>query len=315
MKKKVVVSLVLLTIIGAGLVFAQQPTLDKLQFEATNQNRECNVRQSSNTIGGAVVIPATYNGLPVTAVRQYGFQSNRGITSVILGDRISVIGSSAFSGTSITSIVLPASVTQIASGAFSSNTLVSVTFMGSNVVFANGSFPGGADLLAKYQAGGAGTYTRRPNENIWARQGGQTYTPPPPQPQQQPQQQQPQQQQSTGSKIRFEISGNSVRVSRADYNISGDVVIPTTYENRPVTSIISDGFRNCTYITSVVIPPSVTSIGTNAFAGCPNLTTVTFGGSSATSYSSSFDGDLQTKWRAGGAGTYTRSGNTWTRIY
>jgi hypothetical protein len=122
-------------------------------------------------------------------------------------------------------------------------------------------------------------------------------------------------QQATPGKLKFEVSGSSLRVSAADYSITGEVVIPSTWQNRPVTSIINNGFRNCTFITSIVIPPSVTSIGTYAVAGCQNLNTVTFQGSSATAYTSSFDGDLYNKWRAGGAGTYTRNGTTWTKIY
>lgn len=41
-----------------------------------------------------------------------------------------------------------------------------------------------------------------------------------------------------------------------------------------VTSIV-DGFRICQYLTSVVIPSSVTSIGNNAFYFCGRLTSVT----------------------------------------
>jgi hypothetical protein len=118
----------------------------------------------------------------------------------------------------------------------------------------------------------------------------------------------------TLDKLKFEIQSTNVRVSAADFNISGDVVIPETYENRPVQRIIDNGFRNCTYITSITIPPSITYIGTYALAGCQNLTTVTFGGSSATTYSSSFDGDLRARWQDGGAGTYQRNGNNWTKI-
>jgi hypothetical protein len=320
MKKKVVVSLVLLTIIGVSVVFAQSPTLDKLTFTLTNNNREASVRQVNNQVSGAIVIPATYNGLPVTALAQSAFQNNRNVTSVtFLGNNLRTIGNWALSALGITSIIIPASVESIAqsfTNYSNSSAFTSITFMGSSTNFTANSFsPGGADLLAKYQAGGAGTYTRRPGENIWIKQGGQTYTPPPPQ-QQQPQQL-PQQlpQQSTGNKIKFEIASNVVRVSAADYSISGDVVIPTTYDNRPVQRIVDNGFRNCTYITNVVIPPSITYIGTYAFAGCQNLTTITFGGSSATTYSSTFDGDLRTKWQAGGAGTYQRNGNTWTKIY
>jgi hypothetical protein len=119
----------------------------------------------------------------------------------------------------------------------------------------------------------------------------------------------------TLDKLKFDVQSNNVRVSAADYNISGDVIIPENYENRPVQRIIDNGFRNCTYITSILIPPSITYIGTYALAGCQNLTTVTFGGSSATTFSTSFDGDLRARWQDGGAGTYQRNGNNWTKIY
>ena len=47
----------------------------------------------------------------------------------------------------------------------------------------------------------------------------------------------------------------------------GDVVIPDTYEGKPVTRIKSDGFLN-REVTSVVIPDSVTVIEDSAFYGC-----------------------------------------------
>ena len=63
----------------------------------------------------------------------------------------------------------------------------------------------------------------------------------------------------------------------------GDVVIPSKdAEGNPVTAVgkdycaISDSpFRNCTSLTSVTIPASVTSIGDYAFSNCISLTSVT----------------------------------------
>ncbi|MBR2951737.1 MAG: leucine-rich repeat domain-containing protein, partial [Clostridia bacterium] len=55
------------------------------------------------------------------------------------------------------------------------------------------------------------------------------------------------------------------------------VVIPSTYQNLPVTSIGEEAFYQCTGLTSIEIPSSVTSIGSYAFKNCTGLTCVTFG--------------------------------------
>lgn len=54
-------------------------------------------------------------------------------------------------------------------------------------------------------------------------------------------------------------------------NYVGDIIIPDEIDGLPVTAIGTDAFRDCTGITSVVIPDSVTSIGGSAFRGCTNL--------------------------------------------
>ncbi|MDR2734091.1 MAG: leucine-rich repeat protein [Spirochaetota bacterium] len=50
--------------------------------------------------------------------------------------------------------------------------------------------------------------------------------------------------------------------------------IPDTLQNMPVRVIGEGAFRENRYITSVVVPKSVTEIGAEAFYGCPKLTTV-----------------------------------------
>ena len=56
---------------------------------------------------------------------------------------------------------------------------------------------------------------------------------------------------------------------------TGELVIPKSYDNKPVTIIGGRAFQNCSGLTSITIGNSVTSIGANAFYGCRGLTSVT----------------------------------------
>ena len=77
--------------------------------------------------------------------------------------------------------------------------------------------------------------------------------------------------------IRYQIQEDGTFAVVAN-NYSGDVVIPSSIDYNgvatAVTSIAAEAFENCTDLTAVTIPSSITSIGTNAFSGC-GMTKVT----------------------------------------
>src|SRR5437667_10399396 len=75
------------------------------------------------------------------------------------------------------------------------------------------------------------------------------------------------------AQVNYAVSGSTAYVASSP-NASGDIVIASTYNGYPVTSIGQGAFQNCS-LTSVTIPNSVTSIGYSAFWYCTSLTSVT----------------------------------------
>ncbi len=75
------------------------------------------------------------------------------------------------------------------------------------------------------------------------------------------------------AQVSYGINGNTAYVARG---CGEKIVIASTYDGHPVTSIRDYAFIHCTSLTTVTIPASVTSIGSGAFLNCPALTNVTF---------------------------------------
>ena len=75
----------------------------------------------------------------------------------------------------------------------------------------------------------------------------------------------------------------TVSVQAESTEISGDITIPTSVAkgeiNYSVTLLADSAFRECSSLTSIVIPDSVKSMGSEAFSDCSSLTNVTIGNS------------------------------------
>jgi len=82
--------------------------------------------------------------------------------------------------------------------------------------------------------------------------------------------------------LTYKVVGETVAVIGCDKNASGELVIPSSYQGKPVTKIGESAFWGCSSLTSVTIGDSVTSIGSNAFAYCSSLESITFRGNAPT---------------------------------
>ncbi|MCD8240652.1 MAG: leucine-rich repeat protein, partial [Oscillospiraceae bacterium] len=76
--------------------------------------------------------------------------------------------------------------------------------------------------------------------------------------------------------LEYEIDENgNVTITGCDTSANGRLEIPNTIEDCPVTTISDGAFQNCTLLTDVVIPDSVTYVWHGAFQNCTSLANIT----------------------------------------
>jgi len=198
-----------------------------------------------------VVIPAFYEGKPVTHIETNGFSNYTNMTGISIPTSVTSIGNYAFNNNvNLTSIAIPNSVTNIGSSVLSgcsSITSVTVPFIGSAL---NASSAHIGYLF------GASSYS-----------GQNVYIP---------------------TSLQSVIITSIYNVPANTFNgCTGltSITIPAS-----VTSIGNNAFQDCAGLTSIMIPASVTSIGNNAFQGCAGLTNVTIPASVTSIGNNAFQG-------------------------
>ena len=197
--------------------------------------------------GGAVVIPASTNGYPVTTIGDFAFIFS-GLSSVTIPDSVTLIGELAFYNcTNLSFVDIPDSVTGMGIGAFGNcASLTSASFDGNTPLSDNTTFQG--DPVTVYY---------QPGTTNWLATFGGALT----------------LEETAPTEFAYYTNNGSILIQRYSGSDS-KVVIPPAINGYPVT-VIGEFSFDVTSLSSVIIPPTVNSIGLIAFFGCTNLSAVT----------------------------------------
>ena len=84
-----------LRLTALAIVLSAPPMLQAEDYTYTTNNGTITITGYTG-VGGAVIIPDTINGLPVTSIGDSAFSSRDGLTSVTIGNSVTSIGDSAF---------------------------------------------------------------------------------------------------------------------------------------------------------------------------------------------------------------------------
>jgi serine/threonine protein kinase len=225
------------------------------QFTFTTNNGAITITKYTGS-GGAVTIPSTIGGLPVTSIGDNAFEKSTGLTSVSFPNSVTSIGGGAFARCSgLTSLSLPNSITSMGYGAFTqcpglTNVTIpqGVTCIG---LWAFSSCPG----LTRVSIPSSVTSVWTPFVDssglisISVDAANPAYS-------------------SSEEGVLF----NKDKTCLVNYPAgrAGSYVIPNS-----VTKIGGAAFRGCSRLTNLTIPDSVTVIEGQAFYGCSGLSDVT----------------------------------------
>ena len=231
---------------GDMTLYAHWEEGDGITWNYSVSNGKASLREPAvpTSTTGAIAIPATLGGYPVTSIGEAAFSGCSGLTSVTIANTVTSIGSYAFRDCSgLTSVTIPDSVTSIGSLAFHNCIgLTSVTIPDSVTSIGSAAFqlcsgltsvtiPDSVTSIGSYAFNGCIGLTSVTIPNGVTSIGDSTF--------------------------------------RSCYGLSS-VTIPDS-----VTSIEEEAFYFCSGLTSVTIPNSVTSIGDGAFRSCYGLSSVT----------------------------------------
>ncbi len=227
---------------GACTVCGQKKASEGLNYTLNSDKKSYSITGIGSCTDTDVIIPSTYEGLPVTSIGDYAFRDRTTITSITIPDSVTSISNYAFYYcSSLTSITIPDSVTSIGREAFyRCSSLTSITI------------PDSVTSIGNYAFEDCSSLTSITIPDSVTSIGSAAF--------------------SGCSKLTSITIPDSV-TSIGDYAFSGCSSLTSITILDGVLSLGNYAFKDCTSLTSITIPDSVTSIG--GFSGCTSLTSIT----------------------------------------
>jgi hypothetical protein len=232
-------------------------------FGSSAQNADYIYTNNNGTItithyigsGGAVTIPSSIDGLPVTSIGISAFMGSKVATSVTIPDSVTSIGQQAFySCSQLTNATFPQSLVSIGGEAFRASGLStvaipsSVTNLGAAAfVYCDRLTAITVDALNPNYSSVEGVLFNKSHSTILGYPGGRT-----------------------GS---YQIPETVNLIGERAFGSCGNLTSVTIPDG--VTWIGLGAFFGCTSLQNISIPVSVRTIDLSAFAGCASLTSVT----------------------------------------
>ena len=190
-----------------------------------------------------IVIPATYNNLPVTSIGVRAFQTCSGLTKVVVPDSVTNLADYAFGRCSgLTEIVLSNNVTNIGDYAFYDCSSLTEVII-----------PDGVTSIGNFVFAHCSSLTKVVIPDSVASIGERAF--------------------QTCSGLTKVVVPDSV-TNLADYAFGRCSGLTEIVLSNNVTNIGDYAFYDCSSLTEVIIPDGVTSIGNFVFAYCSSLTEI-----------------------------------------
>ncbi len=258
MKKKLLTTLLSLSAVFCLLGLAacgndtptssSSPEEEHLAYKLADDGSSYTVMGMGTVTGTDVIIPATYQDLPVTAIHEYAFRNGK-CTSITFDEnsQITSIPDMAFhESEKLTSIAFPASLSSIGSSVFS-----------------------GCVSLASITVDENNEYFQSIDDNLYSKDGKTLI------------------QYAIGkTETEFTVPDSVTTINGIAFMDCTSLTSVTL--GSEVTTVGNSAFNGCTSLTSVTMGGKVTTIGNSAFNGCTSLKSVTMGGKVTTVGDSAF---------------------------